>query len=69
MERAKKYSFQAQYSAEDGGYIALSPEFPGLSAYGETPEAAVREAGIAMELFIEEFVKQEKSLPEPGVLK
>lgn len=69
MERAKKYSFQAQYSAEDGGYIALSPEFPGLSAFGKTPEEAIRESETALELFVETYLESGNPLPEPNVIK
>jgi len=52
------------YSEEDGGYIALSPEFPGLSAFGETPEEAIREAETALELFIEVYLEENKALPK-----
>jgi len=69
MKKAQKYSFRVQYSEEDGGYIALSPEFPGLSAFGETPEEAIRESETALDLFIEAYSEQKKPLPEPNVLK
>ncbi len=69
MKKAQKYSFRVQYSEEDGGYIALSPEFPGLSAFGETLEEAIRESETALELFIEAYSEQKKPLPEPNVLK
>ncbi len=65
MKKAQKYSFRVQYSEEDGGYIALSPEFPGLSAFGETPEEAIRESATALELLIEADSEQKKALPEP----
>ncbi len=69
MKKAQKYSFRVQYSEDDGGYIALSPEFPGLSAFGETPEEAIRESETALELFIEAYYEQSKPLPDPNVLK
>jgi len=69
MKKAQKYSFRVQYSEEDGGYIALSPEFPGLSAFGETPEEAIRESETALELFLEAYSEKKKPLPEPNVLK
>ena len=64
MENELKYSFRLQFSDEDGGYIAVSPEFPGLSAYGETPNEALKEAVDALELFIETYSEQGKPLPE-----
>ena len=35
------------WSDDDGGYIAVVPDLPGCSAFGETPEAAVHEIGDA----------------------
>ncbi len=62
-----KYGFKLFWSEEDEGYIATCPEFPTLSAFGETPEAALVEAHIALDLFIEEFKAMNKSLPTPQV--
>jgi hypothetical protein len=33
------------WSDEDEGYIAVVPHLPGCSAFGDTPEEAVREIG------------------------
>jgi len=41
------------YSFEDGGFIAQSFEFEGLSAFGKTPEEALREFEIAMQAYRE----------------
>lgn len=38
-----KYAIEIFYSEEDGGYIAVVPELPGCSAFGETPEEALKE--------------------------
>lgn len=59
------YGFEIFWSAEDEGYIATCPEFPGLSAFGETREEATKEAETALELFIEEYKAKGKPLPEP----
>lgn len=69
MSVDQNYSFNLRYSDEDQGYIAICPEFPGLSAFGESPEKAVEEARTALELFIETYEEENKSLPEPNVLK
>jgi predicted RNase H-like HicB family nuclease len=69
MSTNHKYSFNLRYSVEDGGYIAVSPEFPGLSAFGESPEEAIEEAKVALELFIETYEEENKPLPEPKVTK
>jgi predicted RNase H-like HicB family nuclease len=39
----KTYSYHLGWSNEDQGYIATSAEFPGLSAFGESPERALSE--------------------------
>ena len=65
MKTDRAYGFSVFWSDEDESYIAVCPEFPGLSALGDTPEAAVREAEITLRLFIEEYEKDAVPLPEP----
>lgn len=43
-----KYSLSIFWSNEDDAFIALSPEFPGLSAFGESKEDALKEAEYAV---------------------
>jgi predicted RNase H-like HicB family nuclease len=63
-----KYSLNIIWSREDQGYIATCPEFPGLSAFGESFEDAVAEAKLAQELFIETYESEGIPLPEPQSL-
>jgi predicted RNase H-like HicB family nuclease len=63
-----KYSFTLHWSDEDEGYIARCPEFPGLSAFGESPDEAIAEAQVALELMIETYQESDQSLPEPHKL-
>jgi predicted RNase H-like HicB family nuclease len=60
-----KYSFQVAWSDEDKTYFASCPEFPGLLAHGDTPEEAIKEAGIALEGVIEVYKESDLQLPEP----
>jgi len=60
-----KYALQIFWSDEDECYIAVCQEFPGLSAFGETREEALREAQIALDLMIETYLEKGISLPEP----
>jgi predicted RNase H-like HicB family nuclease len=62
-----KYSFNISWSDEDEGYIAVSPEFPGLSAFGKTPEKAIAEARVALQLFIDTYEEEGLPLPVPQV--
>lgn len=48
-----KYTIGIFYSEEDKGYIAVVPELPGCSAFGETEEDALKEIKIAIDLRLE----------------
>ena len=65
---SNKYGLNIIWSEEDHGYIATCPEFPGLSAFGETFEDAIAEAKLAQELFIETYEQEGLPLPEPHSL-
>lgn len=60
-----KYQFNLVWSNRDNEYMVTCPEFPGLSAFGETAEEALAEAQIALELFIETYQGDGVLLPEP----
>ena len=64
-----KYGFKVFWSEEDEGYITLCPDFPGLSAFGNTPEEALSEGQIVLQLFIETCEGHGDILPEPTLLK
>ncbi len=49
----------------DGDYIAEIEELKGCSAFGETPEEALREVETAMQLWIETAKKHGKPIPKP----
>ncbi|MFZ2448604.1 MAG: type II toxin-antitoxin system HicB family antitoxin [Syntrophobacteraceae bacterium] len=59
-----QYSFDIGWSDEDDGYIAVIPEFPGISGYGKTPDEAVKEARTAAEMAVE-IMKEDSERP-PG---
>jgi len=60
-----KYAMEIFYSEEDEGYIAVVPELPGCSAFGETEERALEEVKIAIELWLETAKKEERNIPQP----
>jgi predicted RNase H-like HicB family nuclease len=62
-----KYSFNIFWSEEDNAYFAICPEFPGLSAFGDTPEQALAEGKIVLEMTIETYKEAGLPLPEPKV--
>ena len=63
---ARRYAIEIFYSSEDEGYIAVIPELPGCSAFGETEENALREAKIAMDLWLETAEKEGRQIPRPS---
>ena len=60
-----EYGFNLLWSDEDQGFIATCPDFPGLSAFGETPEEALVEAKIALDLFTESLQASGHVHPKP----
>ena len=64
-----KYSINLAWSEEDNCYVATVSEFPGLSAFGETPEEAVEEAKIAVDGFLKVYAEDGCAIPEPETVK
>jgi SOS-response transcriptional repressor LexA len=65
INRSHNYSFNVFWSEEDEAYIAVCPEFPGLSAFGETAEQALAEIEVALDMAIETYQEEGWTLPEP----
>jgi antitoxin HicB len=63
-----QYSISLLWSDEDEGYIATISEFPNLSAFGETPEQAVKEAQTAADLMVEIMTEDGEEPPPPKKL-
>jgi predicted RNase H-like HicB family nuclease len=60
-----KYAIEIFYSEEDEGYIAIVPELPECSAFGETEEEALKEIKVAIDLWLETAKKDGRDIPEP----
>jgi len=61
----KDYHINVFYSVEDEGYIADIPDLKHCSAFGATPEEAVREVSLAKQAWIEAAQASDKPIPEP----
>jgi predicted RNase H-like HicB family nuclease len=57
----KKYATIAYWSDEDAVWIAEAPDLESCAAHGNTPEQAVAELRVAMDLWLE--VAREKGQP------
>ena len=59
-----RYVIEIFYSDEGEGFIAVVPELPGCSAFGET--AALVEVGTAIALRLEKARAKGCPIPEPA---
>ncbi|OGA37540.1 MAG: hypothetical protein A3G80_01640 [Betaproteobacteria bacterium RIFCSPLOWO2_12_FULL_62_13b] len=59
------YHINVFYSEEDGGYVADIPDLKSCSAFGDTPEEALREVLIAKEGWLAAAKKHHKPIPPP----
>jgi predicted RNase H-like HicB family nuclease len=64
-----RYSSVVRWSDNDDAYIAVCPELGGISAFGDTPEEAISELGVAVGLAIETYEEEGWPLPEPAVVE
>ncbi len=61
----KGYHINSFYSEDDDGYIADIPDLKSCSAFGETPEEALREVLKAKKAWLEAAEANGKPIPEP----
>ena len=61
----KDYHINIFYSEEDSGYIADIPDLKFCSAFGDTPEEALREVQIAKAAWLEAARAEGKPIPLP----
>jgi predicted RNase H-like HicB family nuclease len=50
---------------EDGRYLASVPQLPGVMAYGDTQESAIRKAKSTALQVLAEMMESGEELPEP----
>lgn len=65
VKNMHRYAIEILYSPEDEGYIAVAPELPGCSAFGQDEEEALRQIKIAMDLWIETARRDGHGVPRP----
>jgi predicted RNase H-like HicB family nuclease len=61
----KDYHINVFYSEEDEGYIADIPDLRHCSAFGATPEDAVREVVAAKQAWLAAARANKKPIPKP----
>jgi predicted RNase H-like HicB family nuclease len=65
MSKPTIYPATVFWSDDDGGFIAIAPDLPGSSAFGETEAEAVRELRDAIEAWIEAAESVGNPIPQP----
>jgi predicted RNase H-like HicB family nuclease len=63
---ANRYPAQVFWSDEDGGFIAIAPDLPGCSSFGETQQEALSELQDAILAWIEAARTAGNPIPEPS---
>jgi len=61
----KDYHINIFYSEDDEGYIADIPDLRFCSAFGETPEVALKEVLIAQKLWLAAAKDSNNPIPRP----
>jgi len=69
MAATDRYSIHVFADEPDGGFVAVCPEFPGVSAFGDSREQAFEEVRTALELAIETYREEGWPLPAPQGLE
>ena len=58
------YPIKVFYSEEDKGFIAVIPDLPMCSAFGETEEEAIKQVKIAQVLWLKTAKKEGRKIPQ-----
>lgn len=64
MMNRHKYLIEIFWSDEDEGFIAIAPDLPGCSAFGDTRTEAMEEMQDAMTAWLEACQSMDRKLPE-----
>lgn len=67
MKLEQHYPAEVFFSEEDEGFIAIAPDLPGCSAFGETQAEALIELQSAIEAWISAASKAGNLVPEPSL--
>ena len=59
------YHINIFYSEDDGGYVADIPDLEACSAFGDTPDDALREVQKAKKLWLAAAQAEGKPIPPP----
>ena len=64
MTMQDRYLIELFWSDEDGGFIAIAPDLPGCSAFGDTATEAIAEMQNAVAAWLEACHNMHREPPE-----
>jgi predicted HicB family RNase H-like nuclease len=64
-DNLNKYSYRAEWSEEDGVFIAKAIEVPYILAHALTPEGAITEVKEPLSIALQSMLDEGLDLPEP----
>lgn len=68
-DKFDKYTYRVTWSEEDGEYVGLCAEFPGLSWLEQTPEAALSGIRQVVSEAVSDMISNNELVPEPLATK
>jgi predicted RNase H-like HicB family nuclease len=66
MTNPSRYPAQVFWSDEDEGYVAVAPDLPGCSAFGESQQEALEQLHDAIEAWCQAATAAGNPIPEPS---
>jgi predicted RNase H-like HicB family nuclease len=64
-----RLTYRVEWSEEDNVHIAIALELPSIQAHGNSPEKALHEVEVALELALDWMIEKGEKLPEPISLR
>jgi len=65
MTTVPRYAYRVFWSEEDGEFVAVCAEIPGLSGLAPTEAGAIQELKVAIAGWLEHLTEQGLAWPEP----
>jgi predicted RNase H-like HicB family nuclease len=66
MSRLFAYPLRIERVADEDGYLAYFPDLPGCQTWGDSYEAATKNAEEALAVYVETLIADGDTLPEPA---
>ena len=66
MASADRYSTHVFYDDESAGFVAVSPEVPGVSAVGRTRLEALTEFAVVLDMALDTYRTEGWPIPNPA---